>query len=98
MKVQTGKCTTHRHEILVKKDKICFSVKPVTECSTLCKAHSVTDKKVSFVCMPNGRIADLYVEKVMQGKTLTTELNKLSKSLDVTMTLPKTCVPVNRSL
>jgi hypothetical protein len=93
-----GKCTVHRHEIIDRGDRLCFSRTPVTECSSSCRPSSssgggLTEKKVSFACLDKNRAAKHYADKVREGKVLK-ELENLPKDFSVTMTLPRHCVPV----
>ncbi len=94
----TGECTQHQHEIIEKASKVCFSIRPVPNCSPRCKPQSgeVAKKTIDFACLDRkDRIVKLYIEKVRSNKVVP-ELENLTKSFSVEMVLPKFCVPVNR--
>ena len=96
-KVKTGSCTRHQHEIIEKPSELCFSRRPVIDCSPRCLPSgpgSVVDKQVSYTCMIKNRTAYHYAEKIRQGKTIP-ELANLPETFKITMPLPTSCTPVN---
>jgi hypothetical protein len=97
--VSSGECTGHKHEIIERSSKLCFSRKPVPFCSIRCKPASgeEVNKSVSFTCMEKNRVAKLYEEKILLGKIIP-ELQNLPETFSVETRLPKVCVPVNNRI
>jgi len=93
LKLQAGKCNLRRHIVMVRSEDTCISKQPVTECRTACKAHEgqMVQKKTQFVCIPKGRLADLYVRKAYDGKEIQ-ELKGMETSFDTEVQQPKKCV------
>lgn len=94
-KVATGPCISHQHEIIERPSELCFSRRPVVDCSPRCKPTrgTVVPKNVSFTCMPKNRTGRLYAEKVREGKILP-ELATMKEDFSVSLPLPRTCEPV----
>jgi hypothetical protein len=62
LKAQTGECTVRKHIVIERSGEICLSKTPCNECSSGCKVSGeLVVKTVPFVCLPPGRLADLYV-------------------------------------
>merc|ERR1711974_585322 len=92
-KAATGKCTLLRHLFILQGGKMCFSKVPVTQCGPSCKSQDskMTVKTVEFTCMPTGRQAEFYLDKVVQGK-LIPELKNMETSFSSQMPQPSHCV------
>merc|ERR1711872_1026914 len=59
-----------KHSIIHMDSKIYFSQDPVIKCSVNTVPKQMIKKNVNFVCLPEGRIAKMYTEKVEQGEIL----------------------------
>lgn len=92
-KINTGKCTLLRHIIMQQSKEVCISKVPVTQCGPSCKASrsELVEKTVDFVCMPKGRVADLYIKKVHEGQTLD-ELKNMDTAYKLKIQQPRHCV------
>merc|ERR1719334_1604785 len=90
---QCAKGTLLRHLSIQRGVKMCFSKVPITQCGPSCKSQDskMTEKTVEFTCMPAGRQADLYLQKVNQGK-LIPEFKNLETSFSSQMPQPSHCV------
>merc|ERR1711931_214480 len=92
-KVATGKCTILRHLVMLRPGKVCISKIPVTECGPSCKPHKsqMTLKPVPFTCLPLGRMAENYLEKVIKGEALP-ELTTKETSFTSEVRMPAQCI------
>merc|ERR1712033_52446 len=92
-KSATGMCTLLRHLSIQRGVKMFFSKVPITQCGPSCKSQDskMTEKTVEFTCMPAGRQADLYLQKVNQGR-LIPEFKNLETSFSSQMPQPSHCV------
>merc|ERR1712029_1112154 len=79
-----------KHSIIYKDDKICFSQDPVIKCSVNTVPNKLRKKTVNFVCLPEGRIAKMYIEKVEHGERLQ-ELKRQEVDFQVEMDQPISC-------
>merc|ERR1711874_848903 len=79
-----------KHSIIYKDDKICFSQDPVIKCSVNTVPKELRKKTVNFVCLPEGRIAKTYIEKVEHGERLQ-ELKRQEVDFQVEMDQPISC-------
>jgi len=79
-----------KHSIIYKDDKICFSQDPVIKCSVNTVPKELRKKTVNFVCLPEGRIAKMYIEKVEHGERLQ-ELKRQEVDFQVEMDQPISC-------
>lgn len=69
--VSENQCSVLKHIVSKSSgDKVCISKIPLMHCGLGCKAGQHVKKTVPFVCMPEGRMANYYIEKVMEGKVL----------------------------
>lgn len=87
-----SKCSTHRHSLVHKGDRICISQIPVVECGNSCVPDSVSTKTIGFSCLPvnRDRINRLYEEKVRRGEELP-ELKTMEKDFSAVMEVPVSC-------
>jgi len=92
-KVATGKCTILRHLVTLRPGKVCISKIPVTECGPSCKPHKseMTLKPVPFTCLPLGRMAENYLEKIIKGEALP-ELTTKETSFTSEVHMPAQCI------
>merc|ERR1719378_87419 len=79
-----------KHSIIYKEDKICFSQDPVIKCSVNTVPKELRKKTVNFVCLPEGRIAKMYIEKVEHGERLQ-ELKRQEVDFQVEIDQPISC-------
>jgi hypothetical protein len=70
LKAQTGKCTILKHVVQQLSGKVCFSSHRVPECGPACKVvgGETATKNVNFICLPEGRLAELYTQKANSGQ------------------------------
>merc|ERR1711955_122379 len=59
-----------KHSYIYKDDKICISQVPLVQCSINSIPREMRKKTVSFVCLPEGRVAKLYAERIERGEIL----------------------------
>merc|ERR1712002_584785 len=79
-----------KHSIIHMDSKICFSQDPVIKCSVSTVPKQMRKKTVNFVCLPEGRIANMYTEKVEQGEILQ-ELKRQEVDFSMEMEQPISC-------
>merc|ERR1712112_667911 len=79
-----------KHSIIHMDSKICFSQDPVIKCSVSTVPKQMRKKNVNFVCLPEGRIAKMYTEKVEQGEILQ-ELKRQEVDFSMEMEQPISC-------
>jgi len=79
-----------KHSIIHMDSKICFSQDPVIKCSVNTVPKQMRKKTVNFVCLPEGRIAKMYTEKVEQGEILQ-ELKRQEVDFSMEMEQPISC-------
>merc|ERR1712121_153440 len=79
-----------KHSIIYKDEKICFSKDPVIKCFFNTVPRVMRKKTISFVCLPEGRIAKMYTEKVEQGEILQ-ELKRQEVDFSMEMEQPISC-------
>merc|ERR1712135_55726 len=79
-----------KHSIIHMDSKICFSQDPVIKCSVNTVPKQMRKKTVNFVCLPEGRIAKMYTEKVEQGEILQ-ELKRQEVDFSMEMEQPVSC-------
>lgn len=65
----------------------------MVSCSAACKPSERTRKRVDFVCMPKGRLAERYAEKIRRGEILP-EVQRMNKTFNTQLRLPRSCVDV----
>merc|ERR1711868_263010 len=58
-----------RHSYIYQEDKICISQEPVIQCSNDSIPEEMRQKTVSYVCLPEGRVAKLYAERIERGES-----------------------------
>jgi len=92
-KAATGKCTILRHLVQTQPGKVCVSQVPITQCGPSCKPKNpgMTLKEVPFTCMPQGRLAEHYLQKVNEGHGLP-ELATKEASFTAQVRMPSHCV------
>jgi len=79
-----------RHSIIYKDEEICISQAPVVKCPVNTVPKEMRKKTVNFVCLPEGRIAKMYIEKVKRGETLQ-ELKRQEVDFMLEMDQPVSC-------
>jgi len=60
-------CTTYATKVVKHGDKLCFSVKPLAECSLDCKPSELITKKVGFHCLPDNQNTMRLMTKARYG-------------------------------
>merc|ERR1719486_246164 len=90
-------CMRHRHmeqeDIRHGREVLCFSKRPVLECSPKCHGSKIRVKVVEFTCMPKSdRKTQHIAEKVRRGDVVP-ELVNLPTSYTFAHYLPGTCKP-----
>ncbi len=88
-----NQCTRHVHQIIERSSTICFSRRPMTECGQGCRSTQQVQKTASFTCLPKGRTAERYAQKVRQGQVLP-ELQRLPEAFSVKVEMPQRCVRI----
>merc|ERR1712126_10787 len=73
-------------------DKICISQVPLVQCSINSMPREMRKKTVSFVCLPEGRVAKLYAERIERGEILQ-ELKHQPVAFKAEMDQPISCQP-----
>jgi hypothetical protein len=92
----SGECTQSRHEMSERGSRVlCFSKRPIVECSAACKPEGARVKSISFTCMERGRVAEHIARKVREGRHVP-ELRNLETSYVEERSVPSRCIPVNR--
>jgi len=93
LKAQAGKCIVKRHIVIQRQNEVCISKAPAMECRTACIAPKgqMIFKKTPFICIPQGRLADLYVKKASDGQEIK-ELRSMETSFESKVEQPKRCV------
>jgi len=93
-----GKCTRVQHMVIERAEEICFSRFPLIQCGPQChpKPSKLISKKISFTCLPRGRVADLYREKVVSGIELP-ELKSKVESFSTSILVPQSCATISSS-
>merc|ERR1712121_243686 len=83
-KAATGRCTILRHLTMQR---------PGTQCGPSCKSQGseMTVKPVPFTCLPLGRQAEHYMNKVQSGEPMP-ELASMETSYTTEMRQPAHCV------
>merc|ERR1719348_481415 len=61
--------TIKRHSYIYQEDKICTSQEPIIQCSHDSIPEEMRQKTVSYVCLPEGRVAKLYAERIERGES-----------------------------
>merc|ERR1719391_338686 len=79
-----------KHSIIHKDEEICISQAPVVKCPVNTVPKEMRKKTVNFVCLPEGRIAKMYIEKVKRGETLQ-ELKRQEVDFMLEMDQPVSC-------
>merc|ERR1719474_121848 len=79
-----------KHSIIYQDEKICFSQDPVIKCSANTVPKELRKKTVNFVCLSEGRIAKMYIEKVERGERIP-ELKRQEVDFQVEMDQPISC-------
>jgi len=92
-KAPTGKCTILKHLVQTQAGRVCVSQVPVTQCSPSCKPKNpgMTEKDVPFTCLPQGRLAEHYLQKANEGQGLP-ELATKKTSYTAQVRMPNYCV------
>ena len=67
------------------------------QCNIGCKAteDNLTNKDTKFVCLPEGRLAELYSQKASSGQELP-ELRTMAVSFEGKVEVPRNCNPVSQ--
>ncbi len=86
-------CTMHKTHIKELKDKICFSLYPIAQCTKECHPINIVKKKVSFHCLANEGLSDKWKEKIKNGELI--DLSKMTSNLYLDIDIPMECVPNN---
>merc|ERR1712033_141717 len=81
-----------KHSYIYKDDKICISQVPLVQCSINSMPREMRKKTVSFVCLPEGRVAKLYAERIERGEILQ-ELKHQPVAFKAEMDQPISCQP-----
>merc|ERR1719342_1607877 len=81
-----------KHSYIYKDDKICISQVPLIQCSINSMPREMRKKTVSFVCLPEGRVAKLYAERIERGEILQ-ELKHQPVAFKAEMDQPVSCKP-----
>merc|ERR1712098_477361 len=81
-----------KHSYIYKDDKICISQVPLIQCSINSMPREMRKKTVSFVCLPEGRVAKLYAERIERGEILQ-ELKHQPVAFKAEMDQPISCQP-----
>merc|ERR1712033_64172 len=77
---------------IYKEDKICISQEPVIQCSQDSYPQEMRKKTGSFVCLPGGRTAKLYIERIEHGE-YPQELKQQPVAFRTEMDQPVSCRP-----
>jgi len=81
-----------KHSYIYKEDKICISQEPVIQCSHDSYPNEMRKKTVNFVCLPEGRTANLYIERIERGE-YPQELKQQPVAFRTEMDQPVSCKP-----
>ena len=81
-----------KHSYIYKEDKICISQEPVIQCSHDSYPNEMRKKTVNFVCLPEGRTAKLYIERIERGE-YPQELKQQPVAFRTEMDQPVSCKP-----
>jgi len=81
-----------KHSYIYKEDKICISQEPVIQCSQDSYPQEMRKKTVNFVCLPEGRTAKLYIERIERGE-YPQELKQQPVAFRTEMDQPVSCRP-----
>jgi len=81
-----------KHSYIYKDDKICISQIPLVQCSINSMPREMRKKTVNFVCLPEGRVAKLYAERIERGEILQ-ELKHQPVAFKAEMDQPVSCKP-----
>jgi len=65
----TDSNTIKKHSYIYKDEKICISQEPVIQCSAGAMPVQIRKKAISFVCLPEGRVASLYQHRIENGES-----------------------------
>ena len=79
-----------KHSFIYKEDKICISQEPVIQCSHDSIPEGMRKKTVSYVCLPEGRVAKLYAERIERGES-PQELKHQPVAFKAEMEQPTSC-------
>jgi hypothetical protein len=60
-------CTTYVTKVVKHNNKLCFSVKPIPECSLACRPTGSINKKVGFHCLDEDNLTMSLVAKARYG-------------------------------
>merc|ERR1712168_965889 len=90
--VLSSKGSIRKHSYIYKDDKICISQIPLVQCSINSMPREMRKKTVSFVCLPEGRVAKLYAERIERGEVLQ-ELKHQPVAFKAEMDQPVSCKP-----
>merc|ERR1712137_262370 len=82
----------HDSRSIYKDDKICISQIPLVQCSINSMPREMRKKTVNFVCLPEGRVAKLYAERIERGEILQ-ELKHQPVAFKAEMDQPVSCKP-----
>merc|ERR1712048_757758 len=82
--------TIKRHSYIYQEDKICISQEPVIQCSHDSIPEGMRKKTVSYVCLPEGRVAKLYAERIERGES-PQELKHQPVAFKAEMEQPTSC-------
>ena len=81
-----------KHSFIYKEDKICISQELVIQCSQDSYPSEMRKKTINFVCLPEGRTAQLYIERIERGE-YPQELKLQPVAFKTEMDQPVSCRP-----
>ena len=81
-----------KHSYIYQAGKICISQEPVVQCTPGSTPKAITHKTVKFVCLPEGRVSKLYVERIERGEN-PQELRHQPVAFEAKMGQPISCGP-----
>ena len=81
-----------KHSYIYKEDKLCISQEPYVQCYSGSIPRTMNKKMIKFVCLPEGRISNLYSERIERGES-PQELKHQPVAFKVEIEQPVTCGP-----
>ena len=81
-----------KHSYIYKEDKICISQDPVIQCARESVPQDIRKKSIKFVCLPEGRVAKLYQDRIERGES-PQELKHQPVAFSAEMDQPVSCKP-----
>ncbi|XP_053979658.1 vitellogenin-like [Hylaeus volcanicus] len=83
------RCNVHRTKVIEMDDKICFSIRPIAECSASCTATETKSKNYQFHCMERNE-ASLSMQKRVE-KGANPDLSQKPVSMTKAVNTPLAC-------